>query len=125
MTSFQISNTAQQKMAKLHLSVNEINLALNKGTKIHRTGAVFFFLGKKDLPEGSSFERLNGLTVIVKDRKILTVYRNKKVLPVIKQKAKRNNWKKFVGYGKPSFLQCPYHHAFEFCECIPDMGIAA
>ena len=112
-------------MARLNVSVNEINLVLDKGRKVHRTGAIFFFLGRGNLPEGPKFERLNGLTVIAKDRVIVTVYRNRNVLPTIRQKAKRDNWKNFRGRGKPAFNRCRYHHTYEFCKCVSDMGLAA
>ena len=125
MTKFQISKTAQKKMAKLNLSVREINLALNTGMKIHCTDAVLFFLGKSNLPEGKEFERLNGLTIISKNQLIITVYRNRKVLSAIKNKPKRNNWKNVQGRGKPSFDFCPFHPTFDFCECGLDMGLAA
>lgn len=127
MNKYRISKHAQKRMAERNISVSDVNIALEKGEKIHRTGAIFFFLGKKNLPEGRQFERLNGLTILLANnyRTIITVFRNRRILHDIKQKAKRNNWKNFQGYGKPNFGFCQFHSTFEFCECRLDIGLNA
>lgn len=125
MKKHRFSKHAEKSLAKRNITVSDVNIALDKGTKIHRTGVIFYFLRKKDLPEGKEFEHLNGLTVLAKNRTIITVYRNRRILHEIKQKAKRNNRKNFQGYGKPSFNYCPFHPALAFCECHSDMGLDA
>lgn len=120
MHDYKLSNTAIRKMARINVALSEIEFAIKKGQKVHRTGAVFYFLGKNDLPDGTQFEKLNGLAVIVEDRTIITVYKNKKSLHNIKRKAKRNFWKEYKGRGRSRRRLCPFHSQFSFCECDLD-----
>lgn len=83
---------AKKRMAQRNISSSDIGLAMRHGQRLHRTGIVFFFLGKKDIPEISqkSQEELEGITVLFDpdSTEIITVYRNPEGLRDIKRKAK-------------------------------------
>jgi len=77
-------------MAQRNLSVGDVALVLRLGRRECRTGAEFFFLGERDVPQGQerALKRLVGTTVVAVGECILTVYRNKSALSKIKRKLK-------------------------------------
>gem|GEM_PF-2389701 len=81
---------AIQRSAQRNISREAILAALYYGTKIHRTGRIFFTLRKKDvvmMPELRSFA---GTTILVgKDGAIVTAYANENSFSDIKKKSKR------------------------------------
>ena len=88
-----ISDHAAQRMAQRNLKTNDIAFVLRYGRCIHRTGAKFYFLGRRDIPEGMerAIEPLVGTTVIVEDEQITTIYRNRRALAKIKRKLSRRS----------------------------------
>lgn len=88
---FHISGHATRRMAQRNLKIDDIALVLRYGRCIHRTGARFYFLGRRDIPEGMEgrLEPLVGTTVIAEGGQITTVYRNRRGLAKIKHKSKR------------------------------------
>ncbi|PYS94607.1 MAG: hypothetical protein DMF64_00210 [Acidobacteria bacterium] len=88
---YHVSKHAAQRMAQRNLSVRDVEIALRLGHKEYRTGAQFFFLGKRDFQRGTEKElaRLIGTVVVVEaDAVIATVYRNRYALGKIKHKSK-------------------------------------
>lgn len=88
---YSVSKHAERRMAQRNLSAQDVELALRLGHKEHRTGAQFFFLGRRDFPCGAEKElaRLAGTVVVVEaDAVIATVYRNHHALAKIRRKSK-------------------------------------
>jgi len=94
MTIKNISNHAKLRLAQRNLNMEDLEFVLRYGQEIHRTGAVFFFLGEKDIPEAFAKSRahLSGSTVVANDKGIITVYRNRCALRKIKRKSKTSFW---------------------------------
>lgn len=87
-----ISKHAAQRMAQRNLDVGDVALVLNFGRREHCAGAKFFFLGERDLPIGDErrLARLVGsVVVVIKEKIIATVYRNREAISKIKRKPKR------------------------------------
>jgi hypothetical protein len=87
-----ISKHAAQRMAQRNLEVGDVALVLKFGRREHCAGAKFFFLGERDLPIGSErkLARLIGsVVVVIKEKIIATVYRNREAISKIKRKPKR------------------------------------
>jgi len=80
---------AWRRLAQRNLTLSDVLVALRHGRRVHRAHADFWFLAGRDLPRGQ--ERLEGLTVVVEEDFISTVYRNKRALAKLKRKPKRNN----------------------------------
>ncbi len=99
------SNHAWQRMAQRNVSFEDVEYVLEHGEKIHRAGAVFFHLGKCNIPKAQRrlVERLEG-TIVVLSRDlsvILTVYRNRQGgLGHIKKKPARSRYPKYFEYGR-------------------------
>lgn len=98
------TNHAEQRMAQRNVSLRDVQYVLEHGQKLHRAGAVFFYLGKCDIPktQRQRADRLEG-TVVVLSRDmplILTVYRNRQDgLGRIKKKSARSRYPKYFGRG--------------------------
>ncbi len=89
---YRVSKHAAQRMAQRNLSAHDVELALRLGHREYRTGAQFFFLGRRDFPRGAekALARLGGTVVVVEaDAVIATVYRHKHALAKIRRKSKR------------------------------------
>lgn len=82
----------EQRRTQRNAEWSDIEIALAYGREIHRCGAEFYFLGERQLPESlrRTHARLNGLTVVVVDGEIRTVYRNGRALTSIKRKRKHS-----------------------------------
>jgi len=95
---------AEQRMAQRNVSLQDIRFVLEHGERLHRAGAVFFHLGKCNIPKAQRrrADRLEG-TVVVLSRDhpvILTVYRNRQGgLGRIKRKAARSRYPKYLWRG--------------------------
>jgi len=89
---YRVSRHAELRMAQRNLSAHDVDLALRLGHQEYRTGAQFFFLGRRDFPRGAEKElaRLTGMVVVVEaDAVIATVYRHRYALARIRRKSKR------------------------------------
>jgi hypothetical protein len=89
---YTISRHAARRMAQRNLDVGDVAVVLRFGRREHCAGAEFFFLGERDVPAGSEkmLARLVGtVVVVVNDRIIATVYRNRNAISKIKHKPKR------------------------------------
>lgn len=82
-----------ESMSRRGITQADIDFVAAHGRRIYRTGALFLFLGRHDIPRG--FERshghLEGTTLIVAaDRPVvITCYRNRNGSRQIKKKLKR------------------------------------
>ena len=79
-------------MSQRNIKEKDVQVAMQYGEEIHRTGIVFFFLGRKNLPAimQEILDYLEGTTVLFDPdtAEIITVYRNPEGLRDIKRKAK-------------------------------------
>ncbi len=92
---YRVSRHAELRMAQRNLSAHDVELALRLGHREYRTGAQFFFLGRRDFPRGAekALTRLAGTVVVVEaDAVIATVYRHQHALARIRRKSK-HCWK--------------------------------
>ena len=93
-TDLILTGHAYERTGQRHIKREDILYVCQYGQKIHRTGACFFFLGKKDVPPGHNTHHLIGTTVITEwadnasELIVVTVYKNKEGLPTIKKKLK-------------------------------------
>ncbi len=91
---------AEKRMAQRNVSFEDIVFVLEHGRKLHKAGAVFFFLRKCDISQKRrrQFGRLEG-TVVVLSREtttIITVYRNRqKGLRRVKRKTARSRYPRY------------------------------
>lgn len=69
----------------------EIELVIAYGIHLYRSGAEFYFLGERQLPEEMrrTHARLIGTTVVVTEGEIATVYRNARAVASIRRKHER------------------------------------
>jgi hypothetical protein len=86
-----VSRHAASRMAQRNIQPSDLSLVLRFGRVEYRAGAEFYFLGRRDIPDGMelTLERLIGATVVVTHGQIATVYRNRRALRAIRRKPKR------------------------------------
>lgn len=91
MTKVRISRHAARRLAQREISLEDVHLVLRLGRRLHRTGVTFYFFGRRQIPGGleCELERLVGTTVLVAEGQVITAYRNKRAIAVIKRKPKR------------------------------------
>ena len=93
-----ITPHASRRMAQRNVSEQDVHFILRYGQRLHRAGAVIFFLRQRDIPPDKqadkSYTRLEGTAVVINRHfsRILTVYRNRqRGLRHIKQKPRRSH----------------------------------
>ena len=84
---------AQRRRAQRNLSMEDVYIVCQYGRKIRRTGAIFYFLARRDLPrsmdKADQYRRLVGTTVLVSpEGEVITVYRNERAIREIRKKVK-------------------------------------
>ena len=89
----QYSAHALRRAAQRHLVPEAVDYVVAHGTCCHRTGIMFFFLGRRDVPPEDAGEewaqRLVGTVVLAsRDGEVITTYRNSRALRTILRKAK-------------------------------------
>jgi len=88
----QLTNHAEYRAAQANLDKEKLKIVLRFGRIINRGHAMFYFLGKRDLPLEIRFDdffnKLIGTTLVMDPagQTIITVYRNKKAMKNIKRK---------------------------------------
>lgn len=92
MQEVELSNHALTRMAQRNLSTEDVEYVLQFGYRVRSGGALHYFLRHADIPQGDRkrTQRLEGTTVLM-DRNgqfIITVYRNRRGLKVLRQKVK-------------------------------------
>lgn len=91
--SFQKSVHSQIRAAQRHLSDADVAYILIHGREIHRTGAIFHYLGVKDIPAQhrhlGEIMRLAGAVVLTSpEDEVITLYPHGRKLRVILRKMK-------------------------------------
>lgn len=80
-TDFTPTYHAQLRMAQRNISQDDVAFVLEHGQCIHRAGAIFFYLRRRDIAKRfwDHYARLEGTAVVVTRRtgQILTIYRNR------------------------------------------------
>lgn len=84
---------AFRRCAQRQVDNEAIEMVIRHGRKVHRTGVVFYFLGRRDLPEAlrrqDRYAKLEGLTLLVsQDGEVITAYRNRAACRKIRKKLK-------------------------------------
>ncbi len=84
---------ARRRSARRNVAPDAVDYVLAHGRMIQRTGALFYFLGRRDIPpcdrRASWVSRLEGSIVIVSsDGDVITIYRNRRGLRSIARKMK-------------------------------------
>ncbi len=94
----EVTKHASLRMAQRNVSAKDIRFILKHGLKLHRAGAIIFYLRQCDIPNDlratKLYARLEGTAVVVNRHlsHILTVYRNRQYgLQHIKQKPSRRH----------------------------------
>lgn len=87
------SEHARRRCAQRNIETVAMEMARQYGRVVHRTGVVFYFLGRRDIPvslrQHEGCRRMEGTTVVAAgDGEVITVYRNPAGLRKIKKKAK-------------------------------------
>ena len=88
-----LSRHAQARAARRNVVFDAVEYVLMHGRMVQRTGATFYFLGKRDIPapdrRKAEAARLAGTVVLVASTgEVITVYRNQHALPTIRRKLK-------------------------------------
>lgn len=74
-----------------NIKLNDIDLCLRFGEKIHKTKIQFYFMSKKALKNNNIDFCIEGLCVLVSnDNTVITVYKNKDAISDIKKLSKRS-----------------------------------
>jgi hypothetical protein len=88
------SEHALIRMAQRTLSETDVEYIVNHGTRYHNAGCLFYFLGKRNIPDKDQ-ERLEGSVVLLDsetETTVITVYRNRdEAAKEIRCKAKYDN----------------------------------
>ncbi|MBI3957297.1 MAG: DUF4258 domain-containing protein [Chloroflexi bacterium] len=92
MQEMELSNHALTRMAQRNLSAEDVEYVIQFGYLVRSGGALHYFLRYDDIPkvDRKRVQRLEGTTVLM-DRSgqfIITVYRNRRGLKVLRQKVK-------------------------------------
>lgn len=92
----ELSEHAQLRMAQRNLSVEDLEYVLQNGQSGYVSGARYYYLGKRDIPEpdqhDSRTSQIEGATFLVSDNTVITAYRNRECPPKKAQKAKRRRY---------------------------------
>lgn len=111
-----ISHHARLRQAQRNLSDDEIEFVLMHGEELHSGGALHIFLGRRNLLQDRNSKRqyahLEGTVLVLSDSEqdstLITVYRNRQALRMIKAKAKHHRVSRHIRaewQPQPSFQQ--------------------
>jgi hypothetical protein len=79
-----LTDHSELRMSQRNLSLDDVNYVMTYGQKLHRAGALIFFLRKRDIPAwdlpSSRLTRLAGTAVVASrdGRVVITAWRNLK-----------------------------------------------
>ncbi len=77
--NYTLTQHAQLRMSQRNVSREDVLLVLQHGKVEYRAGTVLYFMSKRRIPAGIAHaERLEGIAVLCKGKRIITVYRNRK-----------------------------------------------
>lgn len=88
-----LTRHARKRGARRNVAPDAVEYVLEHGRMIQRTGVLFFFLGRRDIPScdrcASWSSRLEGVIVIIsREGAVITVYRDRRGLRAIERKMK-------------------------------------
>ncbi|SRR5579875_758329 len=87
-----MSRHGAKRAAQRNIPLDALEYVMTYGRTMRRTGALFYFLGHRDLPpmdrHNARIARLVGTVVIVEGGSVITLYRNPAALRDIKRKLK-------------------------------------
>ena len=88
---YRLKPHAKRRMQQRNITREELQLALECGQIEYRAGTKFYFLGTRDIPTHlrRSHARLAGLTVVIANDAIVTLYRNPRAHAAIRRRDKR------------------------------------
>ena len=88
---YTLSTHTKRRMQHHNVTSDEIQLALEHGQIEYRGGTKFYFLGNRDIPLKlrRTHSRLAGLTLVIANGEIVTLYRNPRAHAAIKRRDKR------------------------------------
>ena len=89
-----------RRCAQRNVPSEVMDFVRRNGQKSHKTGIVFFFLGKRDIPENlrgiDAYAKLEGMTLLEsRDGQLITAYQNRYVYRKIRKKPKH----RITNYG--------------------------
>ncbi|MCC7429522.1 DUF4258 domain-containing protein [bacterium] len=88
------SDHALQRMSQRGVEQTAVRRAVKFCPQIHKEGAIFIFIGKKEISRFGFEEKLNGLTIVFMKKfsnfVIKTVFKNKNGKHYVKKKLKEN-----------------------------------
>ena len=91
--NMKLTSHAVKRASQRGINLWDMQMAHKYGKRMYRTGVMFIFLRRKDLPSSiyNCSRKLDGITLLVcpKEDTVITVYRNKQALQQIKRKGKR------------------------------------
>ena len=90
-----ISEHARKRCAQRNLGAEKLDTVLSYAQEIHRTGVIFYFLGKQNIPKemrrNDCYSKLEGAVLLTSnDGELITAYRNRNAFHSIRRKAKHN-----------------------------------
>lgn len=102
----QLTTHALEQMERRRIDLRQVELALCWGLELHRAGAVFFVLRRRDIPHelrtDPAIRRAEGTTVVLEDGRISTVYRNTNIKHLLR-KQKHTARPRPVRRGRPEW----------------------
>lgn len=118
-----ISRHAARRLAQRGISLEDVDLVLRLGRRLHRAGVTFYFFGQRQIPHGLEhhLERLVGTTLLVAEDHLITAYRNKRALAAIKKKPKRRPPIRFPQTAEVIAWPTQRHHTIMH-HCLPQAG---
>tara|TARA_Y100000748_G_C15443432_1_gene468112 strand:- start:742 stop:1077 length:336 start_codon:yes stop_codon:yes gene_type:complete len=102
--NIELSRHAKNRASKRGISIDQINMCIQHGEELYKTGSLFFFMTDKCLKKlkkiyGGYLSKLQGLVVLTCTNEdsllVVTVYKDKKAMKVIRKKQsynKRSNY---------------------------------
>jgi hypothetical protein len=91
-SSIYFTKHALQQMARRHITPEEVLYTLRFGEQVHRTGAVFFILRRRDIPREDRWNeccvKREGTVVVLEEDAVVTVYRNRSAYHDVRKKLK-------------------------------------
>jgi len=90
----QMSRHGWKRCQQRHFCDEDLDFVWIHGQEIHRTGVIFYFLGRRDIPshlrQNETYRKLEGTTLLVSlTDELITAYRNKTACREIRKKDKR------------------------------------
>lgn len=91
MNGINYTNHALRRMSERKITKNDIQICIQYGYKIHRTGIRYYVILNKQIIENGLPEKFNGLCALISnDESLITAFKNKDALNHIRRLSKMN-----------------------------------